>query len=153
MKTNKLKKKRFTLIELLVVIAIIGILAAIILPAVGAVRHDANKLAAKKEARQIQLAVESYINTYNSLPIEETGSDSIDLTLTPELLDILNGNNPRNEMFFANNGTVLNPWGGTFSISFDGNRDNQTSADGVTISGNVAVYTKYNNEIMNSWEK
>lgn len=147
------KKNRFTLIELLVVVGIIGILAAILLPAIGRARHEGKKLQAQSKARDIQLAVESYLSTYNSLPIEETGSDLIDVELSQELLEILNGNNPRQKRFFANNGSVLNPWNGKFFISFDGDRNNEVSADGNTVSGNIAVYTKYNDEVMNSWEK
>lgn len=52
--------RAFTLIELLTVIAIIGILAAIIVPTVGAVRRSANESKSKSNLRQIALAMNLY---------------------------------------------------------------------------------------------
>lgn len=50
----------FTLIELLTVIAIIGILAAILIPVVGAVRDRAKMAACQSNLRQVGLAVHMY---------------------------------------------------------------------------------------------
>lgn len=63
-KTNAARSRRlgFTLIELLTVIAIIGILAAILVPAVGSVRANARRTAAASNLRQIALAHAAYTN-------------------------------------------------------------------------------------------
>ncbi|MEM0965069.1 MAG: prepilin-type N-terminal cleavage/methylation domain-containing protein [Verrucomicrobiota bacterium] len=68
--TKKLnrKSKGFTLIELLTVIAIIGILAGIIIPAVGAVRENAKKTKTKSMFSQWVAAVESFRQEYGYYP-------------------------------------------------------------------------------------
>jgi prepilin-type N-terminal cleavage/methylation domain-containing protein len=145
--------RAFTLIELLIVIAIIGILMALLFPAVQSALDAAKRTQAKNDVTQIATAIVGYETEYGRLPsTNETAG-----TVSGDVLTALMGSNtpsapnPRQIVFLEVNdakkgksgytnsggGQFVDPWGIAYKVIYDGDYNNTVSA-GAT-SGSTAA--------------
>ena len=160
------RKQGFTLIELLVVIGIIGLLAAIIVPALNGALRSAKKARAMQMCKDLQGACQRYFSEYNRMPVPrgvkhgdgdakyaEDNFEVVDiLVLSDDLketdLPVVNSRSIRfldmdaktAEAYDAGkNKGLLDPWGSAYEIYLDMDFDDVVDLDGVEFRAKVGV--------------
>lgn len=80
------RRRGFTLVELLVVIAIIGLLVAMLMPAVQRARESGRRSSCLNNMRQLALATHNYLDAHRKLPsgwLEDPANPLCDFDVTP----------------------------------------------------------------------
>ncbi len=98
MLTNRLlpgARVAFTLVELLIVMAILGVLVALLLPAVQAAREAARRSQCGSNLHQIGIALNSYHNAQQTFPTGCTNKGTTQLAWSLYLLPYLEEQNVR----------------------------------------------------------
>src|SRR5512145_1647175 len=90
---RKFDQRGFTLVELLVVIAIIGVLVALLLPAVQAAREAARRSQCTNNLRQLGLALHNHHDTFNVLPFARTGGRPQSISWAPLIMPYIEQKN------------------------------------------------------------
>ena len=154
MKKQDSQRRGFTLIELLVVIAIIGLLAAIIVPAINGAFRTAKKARAMQQCKDLQGACQRYFSEYNRMPVPQGVKHgqadkmySTDNNAVVDILVLADGLkdqavvNARGIRFldmdaktqetYAKKQVLQDPWDKEYQIFLDMDFDDRISAGGV----------------------
>lgn len=86
-------RRGFTLVELLVVIAIIGVLVALLLPAVQTAREAARRSQCSNNLRQLGLALHNHHDSFGVLPFGRTGGRPQSISWAPLILPYIEQKN------------------------------------------------------------
>jgi len=132
----------FTLVELLVVIAIIGILVALLLPAVQAAREAGRRSSCQNNLKQLGLGLHNFHDTYKHFPIGEYDDDGANFNWRTFMLPFIEQNalytNLVNNSNFGGNNLYLPPGmggGPNSNPPANGNIDNAPGAQLNSIGG------------------
>ncbi len=115
------KRRGFTLVELLVVIAIIGVLIALLLPAIQAAREAARKMQCANHLKQFGVAIHNFHEAVKGLPPAFVGGDNrvtffflvLPFMEQIQLYQMIDATNDR--MALSVNGSGLDTWHGNIN--------------------------------------
>ncbi|MFA6961878.1 MAG: prepilin-type N-terminal cleavage/methylation domain-containing protein [Opitutaceae bacterium] len=138
----------FTLIELLTVIAIIGILAAIIIPTVGAVKVSANKAKSKVQFSQWAAAITTFKQEYGYYPVltgttapqADQGYTLTDSTVRQRFVEILSGRKVDGTAL-TDNTTMAPLYQNKRRVGFYSFSDSELTVSGTTVSSINDAFT------------
>jgi len=144
------RRPAFTLVELLVVMGIIGLLVALLFPAIGAARQAANKTKAQAEVNAIDSAMRAYLAEYGKFPLQTSAASDNKYTNTTDSLGIvymsLRGGtnwNPRKIAFMEIpdaslvDGIFMDPWDNYYRIAADWTMDRMVTNTATEGHGNL----------------
>ena len=106
-------RRGFTLVELLVVIAIIGILVALLLPAIQAAREAARRTQCVNNLKQIGLGMHNYHDTFNCLPPATMTTGSHGATAFVRMLPFVEQGAVYDQLASIGFGSMTNYWLGS----------------------------------------
>ena len=147
----------FTLVEMLVVVAVISILAAILIPSIGAAQKSAKNRKAELECTSIKTAVEEFYKDFHYMPWgkpndnkSRAGDDqwAESAAEQKDVMAFLLGDNKLGKAYIefsdaadGEKGVFYDPWKNPYRIGMDRNMDQQVGLGGKTYKARVLVYS------------
>ncbi len=143
----RLRRRGFTLIELLVVVSVVGILIALLLPAVQSARRAARRMQCANNLKQIGLAIHNHAESHGKFPAG-VGRYPADLSFLAQILPQLeqaalyNSINVSDGVEVNENTTAFKMSPGMFVCPSDASRSWRGTEGAVNYAGNAGRATR-----------